>query len=88
FLQKLRRHYPKAQLVCLTSPMADARLTAVLQRYLTSIVAQTNAAGDAAVHKFFFSRSYTSGCDSHPSVAEHQLIAAELTAYLKRRLGW
>jgi len=88
FLQNLRRHYPKAQLVCLTSPMADARLTAVLQRYLTSVVAQANAAGDTAVHRFFFSRSYTSGCDSHPSLAEHQLIAAELTAYLKSSLGW
>ena len=66
----------------------SARLTTALQRYLTSVVAQANAAGDARVHKFFFSRIYTSGCDSHPSLAEHQLIAAELTVYLKSSLGW
>ncbi|MGI4736967.1 MAG: SGNH/GDSL hydrolase family protein [Janthinobacterium lividum] len=88
FLNTMRQHYPKAQLVCLTSPMADAKLTAVLRRYLTGIVAHQNAAGDAAVHKFFFSRSYNSGCDNHPSLAEHQLIAAELTAYLKNTLHW
>lgn len=88
FLTTLRQHYPRAQLVCLTSPMADAKLTAVLQRYLTGVVAHQNAAGDAAVHKFFFSRSYNSGCDNHPSLAEHQLIAQELTAYLKTTLRW
>ena len=88
FLKTLRQHYPKAQLVCLTSPMADAKLTAVQQRYLTGIVARANSTGDAAVRKFFFSRSYRSGCDSHPSLAEHQLIAQELTAYLKTALGW
>jgi lysophospholipase L1-like esterase len=88
FLNALRQHYPRAQLVCLTSPMADARLTAVLRRYLTGVVAHQNAAGDAAVHKFFFARSYRSGCDNHPSLAEHQLIAQELTDYLQTTLHW
>jgi lysophospholipase L1-like esterase len=88
FLNALRQHYPQAQLVCLTSPMADARLMAVLQRYLTGVVAHQNAAGDAAVHKFLFARSYRSGCDNHPSLAEHQLIAQELTAYLQTTLHW
>lgn len=88
FLQVLRQHYPQAQLVCLTSPMADAGLTAVLQRYLTGIVAHQQAAGDAAVHKFFFARSYRSGCGNHPSLAEHQLIASELTTYLRTTLRW
>ena len=46
------------------------------------------AHGDAAVRKFFFSHSYNSGCDNHPSLAEHQLIGAELTAYLKNTLRW
>jgi len=44
--------------------------------------------GDKQVSKFFFSRSYNSGCDSHPNLAEHQLIANELTAYLKNLMQW
>ena len=88
FLGTLRNAYPAAHFVCLTSPMGDARLTAVLKRYLTGVVAAANAAGDAKVHKFFFSRSYNAGCDAHPSLAEHQLIAQELTPYLKEMMGW
>ena len=88
FLGTLRKAYPAAQLVCLTSPMGNAPLTAVLKRYLTGVVAAANAAGDARVHKFFFSRSYNAGCDAHPSLAEHQLIARELTPYLKKLMSW
>lgn len=88
FLKTLRAAYPAAHLVCLSSPMADARLTAVLHRYLGGVVAAARAGGDARVHKFFFSRSWNSGCDTHPTLAEHRVIAQELTAYLKQTMGW
>ena len=88
FLKTLRAAYPQAQLVCLTSPMADARLTAVLRRYLTGVVAAAQAGGEHKVSSFFFSRSYNSGCGAHPDLAEHELIAGELTAYLKTVTGW
>ena len=88
FLRTLRAAYPQARLVCLTSPMANARLTAVLRRYLTGVVAAARASGDANVDKFFFARSYNGGCGAHPSLAEQALIGNELTAYLKSSLGW
>lgn len=88
FLKTLRAAYPRARLVCLTSPMADARLTAVLRRYLTGVVAAARAGGEANVDSFFFARSYNSGCGAHPSLAEQELIAGELTAYLKTALHW
>ncbi|MGY3091325.1 lysophospholipase L1-like esterase [Hymenobacter sp. UYAg731] len=88
FLQTLRQYYPKAEIVCLTSPMGDARLTAVLRNYLASIVRTAGARGDQKVHSFYFARRYTAGCDSHPSLAEHQLIAAELKAYIQSITGW
>jgi lysophospholipase L1-like esterase len=88
FLQTVRSNYPKAEIICLTSPMANAKLAAAQKNYLTSIVASANKAGDRKVHKFFFSRSYTNGCDDHPSLEEHDLIAAELTAFLKKKLNW
>ncbi|QHS55042.1 SGNH/GDSL hydrolase family protein [Mucilaginibacter sp. 14171R-50] len=80
--------YPQADIVCLSSPMANAELTAVLHRYLTGIVQFVNNRGDNKVSKFFFSRSFNSGCDAHPDANEHAIIAGELTAYLKKLKGW
>jgi hypothetical protein len=87
-LKNIRSKYLNAQLVCLTSPMADAKLTTVMKNYLTGVVGNLNASGDKNVHKFFFSRSFNSGCDNHPSLEEHKLIAGELTNYLKKLMNW
>lgn len=88
FIQTLRQHYPGADIICLSSPMADDTLTGVLHRYLTGIVNAVNASGDNRVYKYFFSRRFHSGCGGHPDLAEHKLIAAELTAYIKRLEKW
>ena len=88
FIETLRRQYPNAQIVCLTSPMADGTLMPVLKNYLTGIVNFMNEKGDAKVDKFFFSRQFASGCDTHPDLAEHGLIAGELTGFLKEKMGW
>ena len=88
FIQSLRKVYPKAKIVLITSPMADEKLTQVLKSYLTIVTNKAKKSGDKRVSTFFFSRSYNSGCDSHPSLAEHKLIAAELTAYLKELMHW
>lgn len=88
FIGTIRGHYPQARIICLTSPMANAALTKGLKAYLTSIVTYLNTQGDKQVYPFFFSRSYNSGCDQHPDMAEHELIANELTPYLKQVMGW
>ncbi|MFB9863495.1 SGNH/GDSL hydrolase family protein [Rufibacter immobilis] len=88
FLQTVRSKYPQAEIICLTSPMADVQLAASQKNYLTGIVQAARRAGDAKVHSFFFARSYTNGCDSHPNLADHDLIARELTPFLKKTLHW
>jgi lysophospholipase L1-like esterase len=88
FIKSLRKVYPRAHIVLLTSPMADDKLTTVLKSYLTLIAKQVRKNGDKKVSTYFFSRSYNSGCDNHPSLAEHKLIAAELTSYLKKKMHW
>ncbi|RPD44509.1 acetyl xylan esterase [Hymenobacter sediminis] len=88
FLQNVRGKYPRADIVCLTSPMSDAKLTAALKNYLTAVTSTLAAQGERKVHKFFFSRRYASGCDNHPSLTEHQLIAQELQAYLRTITKW
>jgi lysophospholipase L1-like esterase len=89
FIGNIRKHYPKADIVCLSSPMADQTLTKVLQRYITGINGYENQTnGDRKVHHYFFSRQYHNGCGGHPDMAEHQLIADELTAYIKQLEHW
>jgi lysophospholipase L1-like esterase len=87
-IDTVRSKYAHADIVCLSSPMANPKLSAVLKRYLTGIVQFVNSRGDNKVSRFFFSRSFNSGCDGHPDANEHALIAEELTGYLKKLKGW
>ncbi len=88
FLKQIRAAYPKAKIICLSSPMGDAKLTAYLKDNLTQIVEKAQQQGDKNVSTFFFSRSWNSGCGGHPDVAQHQQIAAELTADLHSEMHW
>jgi len=88
FIHTIRGYYPDAKIVCLTSPMADSFLTEYLQKCLTMIVNKINSEGDQKVCKYFFSRSFNSGCGSHPGMADHVAIAEELTGFLKSITGW
>jgi len=88
FIRILRSYYPKAQIVCLTSPMADQGLTAFLKENLSAIVKRANENGDRNVHTFFFSHSYNGGCGGHPSTSDHAAIAEELTRYIKMLMTW
>ncbi len=88
FVQRLRGDYPKAKIVCLTSPMADSSLASSQKKYLNSIVNFININGDKDVSYFFFAKRYYHGCDSHPNVSEHKEIAAGLTAYVKKLMHW
>lgn len=88
FIKVLRSKYPSVHIICLTSPMADEKLGAVLQRYLTGIVSYVNSNGDANVHKYFYSKQYNHGCGGHPTLDEHADIAKELTAYIKTVMKW
>jgi len=88
FINTVRTYYPKANIVCLNSPMANAELTFILKKYITGIVGYINANGDNKVSYFFFSRSFNDGCGGHPSMAQHVLIADELTGYIKGLKGW
>lgn len=88
FAKQLRAYYPKAKLVLLSSPMANAKLKGALVNCITAVVASLHAQGDQNVGSYFFTKQARSGCGSHPSLAEHQQIAEELTAYLRKKMGW
>jgi hypothetical protein len=88
FIRQLRSHYPDAVFVCLTSPMGDSALTAFMKKTLSTVVERVKSTGDQKIAAYFFSRSYTSGCDYHPDLNEQQLIAEELTGFIKQLMKW
>ena len=88
FAKTLRRYYPKAKLVFLTSPMADKTLKTALMKYIKAVQFTLIAQGDKNIGAYFFTKQAVKGCGSHPSMAEQKEIATELTAYLKKELRW
>jgi hypothetical protein len=88
FLHTLRAHYPGADIICLTSPMAVPALKAVMCRYLGGVVAEMHREGDQKIFDYFFSGWYHHGCGGHPDLEEHKAIAGELSARIKEITGW
>ncbi len=88
FVQNIRNKYPLCDIVCMTSPMGDSTLTAVLKKYLKSVKKSLNDQGDKKVYAYFFSKQYHNGCGGHPGFNEHKKIAAELTAFIKKIKPW
>ena len=88
FLTDIRSHYPKADIICLTSPMGNDKLTNVLKKYLASVTNYFNTQGDKKVYWYAFAKHYNGGCGGHPDLEQHGDIANELTAYIKTVEGW
>lgn len=88
FINRLRTYYPQTRFLLLSSPMADHSLREFLRARLQEVVKHFKESGDPKVSLHVFEKSYTGGCDYHPSVAEHQLIADELTVVVKKLMKW
>ena len=68
--------------------MAEASLAAFMKKTLMAIVTKMSKNGDKKISSYFFSKQFHNGCDSHPDLAEHQLIAKELTAFVRKKMKW
>jgi Carbohydrate esterase 2 N-terminal/GDSL-like Lipase/Acylhydrolase family len=88
FLKTLRSYYPVSNIVLLSSPMADETLKVFMKKTLSAVALKRQQEGDTKIDTYFFSRSYTGGCDYHPTIDEHKLIAAELTEAVRKIMHW
>lgn len=88
FLEQLRTHYPRASIVCLTSPMANPELLEFMKTSLDTVINKMKEKKDNNVYSYTFSKRYYKGCGEHPSLAEHREIAQELTTAIKRIKRW
>ncbi|HSN10428.1 MAG TPA: SGNH/GDSL hydrolase family protein, partial [Hanamia sp.] len=84
FVKTVRSKYANAKIILLSSPMADAKLRAVLKNYLTSIDDYFHQHGDKNIYKYFFEKQYNHGCMSHPDLKEHREIADLLIHFIRK----
>ncbi|MFD1875145.1 SGNH/GDSL hydrolase family protein [Hymenobacter bucti] len=88
FIKLVKSKYPQAQLALLSSPMASGQNRALLQRCLTAVQQQTNAAYPASkpVATYFFQPMQARGCSGHPNVEDHAILAKELEPFFSKLL--
>ncbi len=88
FIKQLRTYYPNTEFILLSSPMADNRLRNFMRSSLAAIIDRMHNQGGRKIHCYIFEKQFSSGCDSHPDLKEHRLIADELTAVIRKIMEW
>ncbi|NML67872.1 SGNH/GDSL hydrolase family protein [Hymenobacter sp. RP-2-7] len=88
FVRLVKARYPKARLALLSSPMASGPNRTLLEHCLTAIKQQADASypADPPVALHFFQPMQARGCNSHPSVEDHALLAKELEPFFRQLL--
>jgi lysophospholipase L1-like esterase len=97
FVQRVRETYPRAFIVCALGPMLTdsyppgARALTRARGYITQVVNQLRASGDARVSFLEFpSQDFANGlgCDYHPSLKTHRMMGDQLAGALRAQLRW
>jgi hypothetical protein len=97
FIRDVRAHYPKATIFCALGPALsdnwpEGRMALTnARRGVKGAVDALSAAGDRRIFFVEFpvqtgANGY--GCDWHPSLRTHELMAAELEAELREKMKW
>ena len=90
-LQLVRAHNPKAKIVFLCGSMLNGKELAIAKQLLDEVKTEANKAGDKEVYRFDFTPQAGDlgyGNDWHPSLLQHEKMAAELAAYLRALMHW
>ena len=90
-LKLVRQHNPKAKIVFLTGSMLYNQELKEACQLLDDITAEAKKAGDKEVYSFDMSPISGDafyGNDYHPNIYQDEKMAAELTAYLQKLMGW
>ncbi len=80
FVIRLRGYYPDAYILCAVNSSGDA-----FSDEVDEIIADL---GDPNVEKIELGVPNWSGCDGHPDLAAHRMMADTLAARLRAELGW
>ena len=88
FVKLVRSKYPDARIALLSSPMLNGAKREMLQRCLTAVKKNIDAAfpSKKPVALFFFAPMKARGCTGHPNVEDHAILAGELEPFYKKLL--
>ena len=86
FLKTIYDHYPATQIVLLTSPMVNGKNAEKLLSCLKAVQAETftQKISQRKIKIFEFKPMQATGCDGHPSMQEHEIMANELLPFMKQ----
>lgn len=91
-IRTLSEMNPDAEIALISSPMADDTLRAFFRKMLPAITAEAVAQGLAGksgkIPYHIFEKGYNAGGAEHPNMAEHEVIAAEVTKFIKDEFGF
>ena len=90
-LKMVREHNPKAKIVFLCGSMLNGKELEIAQQLLDEVTAEANKSGDKEVYRFNFTPQNGDlgyGNDWHPSIWQHEKMAAELAAFLRALMHW
>lgn len=92
FIRTLREKNPAADIALISSPMANDTLRAFFRGLLPAIAAEAEAQGLAGksgkIPFHIFEKGYNAGGAEHPNMTEHEVIAEEVTAFIKQEFGF
>jgi lysophospholipase L1-like esterase len=90
-LEHIRGVYPEALILATVGPLLNGADLTTARTYINDVVQARNQAGDAKVKSFELTPTNAAdgyGCDWHPSLRTHQIMADTLVATLRTELGW
>ena len=90
-LKMVRSHNPKAKIVFLCGSMLNGKELEIAKQLLDEVKTEANKAGDKEVYRFDFTPQAGDlgyGNDWHPSLLQHEKMAAELAAFLRALMHW
>ena len=88
FVQLVKSKYPLAQIALLSSPLMHGDDRELLQHCLTAVKQSVDALYPSSkpVAVYFFEPMKAGGCNGHPSVADHGVMADELIPFFRKLL--
>lgn len=88
FVQKLSGHYPEANFLLISSPMANDDLRKFMSEALREIVGTLQGKIRNKADYYIFRERFISGCSEHPSLGEHEEIARLITPKIREFMNW
>ena len=88
FTSRVRRNYPRAEILLANSPLLNSAKNSKLSSYLERVIENRKDEGDNKLHLFRFRDRYPEGCDGHPGKQAHKVMTDSLEPHIRTIMGW